>query len=226
MLMLSPVVNTVPAMPAVAGNRISPTESPSATRAKSSSVRSSSEEQRRALGTQHAGRLGHHPLEERVEVELGGDVRHEPEELHLLGPPGVDVLEVGRADQCRRCLAGHGLDQREVVEVVVARALVEHLGDADHDAAGGPDRRAHEVAGRVPGQLVDVAVEPRIRIGVVDDEGLVRGEDPAGDADIVEQADLERLLALQHPRVELAGGRIVEEQGPAVGIRSRGRSSR
>jgi hypothetical protein len=125
---------------------------------------------------------------------------------------------MGCSNQCRRCLAGHGFEQGEVVEVVVARALVQDLSNADHDAESGGDRCTHEVTCLVPSEFVHLPVEPRIPIGVVDDERLVRGEDPAGDADIVEQTDLERLLALQYPRVQLAGGRIIEEQAPAVGM--------
>ena len=50
---------------------------------------------------QHARRFGHHPLQERVEIELGADVGDEPEEFHLLGPLLVDVLEVLRAHERR-----------------------------------------------------------------------------------------------------------------------------
>ena len=89
------------------------------------------------------------------------------------GASGVDVLEVGRAHEGRGCLTGHGLDQGEVLESVVARPLVEYLGDADDGATGGLDRCAHQVPGLVPGQLVDVAIEAGIRIGIVDDEGFV-----------------------------------------------------
>ena len=157
------------------------------------------QEQRRTLGVQHAGRLGHHPLEERVEIELGGDVGDEPEELHLLGPAPVEVLEVARAHERGRRLARHRFEEREVVGVEVARLLVEHLRDADDLAPRGGDRCAHDVAGRVSGLLVDLAVEPRIGVGVVDDQRLVRREDPSGDADVVEEADLERPLALRAP---------------------------
>ena len=177
------------------------------------------QEQRGALGAQHAGGLGHHPLEERVEVELGGDVGDEPEELHLLHPLAVDVLQVSRTHERGRRLRGHRLEQREVVGVEVARRLVEHLRDADHLALAGGDGRAHDVAGRVPGLLVDLAVEPGIGVGVVDDQRLTRREHAPGDAHVVEEADLEQPLALRHPRVQLTRGRVVEEQRAAVGVR-------
>ena len=154
------------------------------------------EEQCRAFGAQHACRLGHDPLEEHVEIELGGDVRDEPEELHLLGATLVDVLEVGCADERGGRLAGHALEQGEVLEVIAARPLVEHLDDADHGTPGGRDRRTHEVACRVPGQLVDLPVEPWVGVRIVDDERLVRREDPSCDPDVVEHADLESLIAL------------------------------
>ena len=157
------------------------------------------QEQGGPLGPEHAGGLGHHPLEERVEVELGGDVGDEAEELHLLGPPRVDVLEIPRTDERGGGLTRHRLEEREVVGAVLAGLLVQHLRDPDHLAARRGHRRADDAPRRVPGLLVDLPVEPGIGVRVVDDQRLAGREDAAGDADVVEEADLEHPLALRDP---------------------------
>ena len=53
------------------------------------------QEQRRPLGVEHRGRLGHHSQQQCVEIDLGGDVGDEVDELHLLGrlrPPPLVAL--------------------------------------------------------------------------------------------------------------------------------------
>ena len=176
------------------------------------------QEQRRTIRAQHSGRLGHHALQERVEIQLGRDVRDQAEELHLLGPAQMDVLEVAGAHEGGRRLARHRFEEREILDDVVTRSLVEHLRDADDLAARGRHGCTHDVARRVPGLFVDVSIELRVGVGVVDDQRLPRCEDMSGNADVVEEADLAHSLALHHPRVQLTRGGVVEEQRSAVGV--------
>ena len=86
MLMLFPVVNTVPAMPAVSGTGSRPRRRPGHPGEQLVGPLVP-EEQGRPFGASIRVASAITRLQQRVEIQLGGDVGHEPQELHLLGPP-------------------------------------------------------------------------------------------------------------------------------------------
>ncbi len=176
------------------------------------------EEQRRPVGVEDARRLADDPLEQGAQVELGGDVGHEVEELALLRLALLHRLHVAAVHQRDRGLRGHGLEEVEVLVGEVAAALVEDLGDADDRAARGAHRRARDVARVVAGLLVDGAVERGIVVRVVHDDAHAAVEHPPRDAVVVEEADLTRPLSLRDAGVELSRRGVAEEQGAAVGV--------
>jgi hypothetical protein len=65
--------------------------------------------------------------------------------------------------------------------------------------------------------LVDIPVEARVGVGVVDDLAHAAVVDGAGDAEIVEQPDLPRAEPGRDVGVELAGLVVVEEDRALVG---------
>ena len=77
------------------------------------------EEQRRPLGVEHRGGFGHHPQQQCVEVDLGGDVGHEIDELHLLGGLDAASLVALAARERQRGLRGHRFEQLEIVVIEV-----------------------------------------------------------------------------------------------------------
>ena len=92
------------------------------------------------------------------------------------------------------------------------------MGDADHLSLDGPDGDAEDRFCQIAGFFIDVAVEAGIGIGVVDDDPLSRGEDPAGHAGIVEDADLPVEIPLGDAGVKLARFAVVEKEGTPVGL--------
>ena len=167
---------------------------------------------------EHARRFAHDSLKQRAEIELRRDVRHQVEELELLDPLLLHLLDVLAVHEGNGRLRGHRLEQLEIVVGELARALVEHLGDADDRAPCGAHRRAHDAPRLVTRLLIDGAVEVGMRIGVGHDNAFATLEHAPGDAGVVRQSDLTRPLTLRDPRVELGRGRVVEEQGASLGI--------
>ena len=204
-------------MPAVLGSRISPIESPWATRENSSPFFSSLSKERRALGREHARRLAHDLLQQLAEIELRGDVGDDVQELHLLLPFPSHPLDEFGAPQRDGGLGGHRFEHPEVILGEPALFLVERLRDADDLVLDGPYRDAQDVAGHEAGLLVDRAVEALVLIGLVDDHALAGGKHVPRDAAGVEDPDLALGVALGDARVELAGLLVVQEQRAALG---------
>ena len=67
-----------------------------------------------------------------------------------------------------------------------AARLVERLRNADNVALGGAQRHAEDIFGKVAGLAVDLRIEARISIGVVDNDALAGLKGGADNAMIVE----------------------------------------
>ncbi len=125
------------------------------------------QEQGGPLGVEHRRRLGHHPQQQRVEVDLGRDVGDEIDELHLLGRLRLPSLVALDAREGQRRLRCHRLEQLQV-GIVEPVGAVQDLGDPDQFTPTGTDRRAQDLPGRVAGRLVDLGIEVGVGVGVVD----------------------------------------------------------
>jgi hypothetical protein len=115
-------------------------------------------------------------------------------------------------------LAGHRLQQVEVMLGEFAGTLVQGLRDANDFALHRLDRHTQDVARLEAGLFVDRTIEAVVGIGIGDDQGFARGVDVAGDAAGIEDADFALDVALRHTRVQLVGVRVVEEQRAALGV--------
>ena len=175
------------------------------------------EEQRRAVGVQHARRLRHDLAQERAQFQFRGDVGDHVEEGHFLLAGLFHVFDELGALKCHGGLRGHRFQQFQVFLVEGAFLLVQHLDDADDLAFHGLHRRTQDRLGDEAGLFVDGAVEALIAVGIEDDLADAALEDGAGDAGGVEDANLAREIALGDARVELARLRVVEEQAAALG---------
>ena len=149
-----------------------------------------------------------HRLEHRLVVVL--HVLHVGEELGVL--EGDRDLRRERA-QARLVLRAEG-----------ASALVEHLRDPDRLAVLVHDRHAQDRAREEARLAVEGRVEAQVRVGVRDVDGLAGGEDGAGDAEVVREADLRGLDALTDLGPELLRLLVVQEQGRALGVEHARRS--
>ena len=116
-----------------------------------------------------------------------------------------------------RGLAGHGLEQAQILRSKLALLLVKHLQNADDLLLDSTDRRAQDVLRDIARLLVDRAVETGVGVSVLDDDALALGVHIAGDPLIVEDPDFAKLGALGDTRVQLAGILIVQKQGAPVG---------
>ena len=140
------------------------------------------DEDRRALGLEHAHRFRHHALEQPGEIDLGADLGDHRQEGEFLGADLLDFLDRLKALQENGRLAGHLLEQRNVIGGEVPVMLVDILHHADDLAQRRAHGHADDVARLVAGALVDGAVETRIGIGIVDEQGLAGLEDMARNA--------------------------------------------
>jgi hypothetical protein len=61
------------------------------------------EEQRRALGVEQARGFAHHLLQQRAELDVGGDLGDDVDELHFLAADGLHALDELRALQGPEC---------------------------------------------------------------------------------------------------------------------------
>ena len=166
---------------------------------------------------QHLGDGGHDLLQERPELNLGGDVRDHVQELGLLLTRPRHPLDHQAVLQHHRGLHGHGLQQGQIVLGEAVVDLVETLHHAECLAAHRPDRGREDVSGGESGNLVHLAAEARVGAGVVDDEADAGREDVAGDAIGIEDPELPSELALPNPRAELARVGIVQKQRAPFG---------
>ena len=173
------------------------------------------EEQRRSLGVQHTRRFAHDLLQQRTDLDVGSDFRHDVEEFELLLADRLHALNELRALQRQSALRRHRHQQLQIAAVKRALLLVQHLCDAYDVAFRRAYRHAQYAARHEPGLLVDGAVEARIGVRVVDDDPFTAGEHVAGNAAVVEQADFAVEITLRHARVQLVGFRIVQEQRAA-----------
>jgi hypothetical protein len=119
--------------------------------------------------------------------------------------------------ECDRACRGHALEQRQVVAVEGALALVQHLRDTDRLSLRIPDRRTQERPRREARLLVDVPMEARIGVGVVHDFADAVSENGAGDAEVVQEPNLARAEPRSNMGVQLARFLVVEEEGAAFG---------
>ena len=175
------------------------------------------EEQRAALGIEHARGLGHDLLEQRVDLDVRGEIAHHLEELELLLADALHPLDQRHALQPESPLRGDGGKQFTVLLGELADLLVQCLGNADQLALGVADRHTQDALRLVAGSHIHGIVEALVLVGVMDDGRLAILVDPAGDTAIVHQPDLLAEIALCHPAVQLIGGRVVEEQRAAIG---------
>ncbi len=175
------------------------------------------QEERRPFGVEHDGGLGHDAEQQCVEVDLGGDVGDEIDELHLLRGLRTASLVTLTVGERQRRLGGHCLEQLQVVVVEAAVDPIQHLGDPDQLATPGADRRAQDLTGLVPGRLIDLGVEVGIVVGVVDHLATPGLEDLAGDALVVEHPDFAWAVLGHRAGVELVGGGVVQEQRRPLG---------
>ena len=156
------------------------------------------EEQSRTLGVQHARRLAHDLLQQRTDLDVGSDLRHDVEEFELLLADRLHALNELRALQRQSALRRHRHQQLQIAAVERALLLVQHLRNPDDVALRGAYRHAQYAARHEAGLLVDSAVEARIGIRIVDDDAFAAGEDMAGDTAVIEQADFAVKIALRH----------------------------
>ena len=175
------------------------------------------QEQRRPIAVQHAGGLRHDAGKQRRELQLRRQIGDQIQEvdlpLALAGHP-LEPLERLEADGA---FASHALEQREVIRVEGVVDLVQHLCDPDRLSLCIPDGGADQRPRPVAGLLVDVAVEARIGVGVVDDLADAAVEHGPGDAEVVHEPDLSRAEAGGDVRVELARLLVVQEDRALVG---------
>ena len=148
----------------------------------------------RVIDGDHAIR---HRFEHRLAVVL--HVLHVGEQLGIL--------------QRDRNLRGERPETRFILRGKRTAAFVEHLRDADHRSELIDDRDAEDRTGEIAGALVEGRIEPQIGIGVGDVDRLPRGEDGAGDAEVVRQTDLHRLQPLADFRPQLLRLLVVEKEG-------------
>jgi hypothetical protein len=128
------------------------------------------EEQRRALGIEQPRRLAHDLLQQRAQLDVGSDLGNDIDELHFLASNSLHALDELCALQGQRALAGHGLEQVEVLLGESSGAFVERLRDADDLALHCLDRHAKDVARGEAGLLVDRTVEAVVGVGIMDDQ--------------------------------------------------------
>ena len=180
------------------------------------------EEQRRALGVEHARRFAHHLLQQRADLDVGGDLGDDVEEFEFLLADRLHALDELGALQRQRALRGHRDQELHVGLVEAAARFVQHLRDANYFALGGDDGYAQDALGDEAGLFVDGAVEAFVGVGVVDDQAGAGCEHVTGNTAVVEEADFARGIALRHARIQLAGFRVVEKQSAALGLEFRG----
>ena len=176
------------------------------------------QEQGRALGVQHSGRFGHDPGQQRVQFQFRGDVGDDVQEFHFLGAHLAHALdELGAAQGRHRHLGD--VHQQHLVIFVEGQAvqLVQALGDADDLVLHRADRHAQDGLGDVAGFLVDVGMEARVRIGVIDDQRLTGLEHRATDAVVAGKADFPAMDALRTARKQFVGVGVEQEKAAAVG---------
>src|SRR5262249_44541137 len=98
-----------------------------------------------------------------------------------------------------RGMAADRLQERHVDRGKRARALVQHLRNADDLVGAVAQRHTQYAASAIPGAPVDLGIEPRVTVGVVDNFGYTRAEYRAGDADVLRDPDLRHALTAGLP---------------------------
>ncbi len=83
-------------------------------------------------------------------------------------------------------------------------AFVQDLRDAEDLAILVGDRHAEDRAGEITGLFVECRIEPQIRIGMRDVDGLVRCEHRTGNADVIRHANLRGVQAFADLQPQLA----------------------
>ena len=174
------------------------------------------EKEGRAVGVEHRGRLGHDPSEKAAEIELGREVGDDVQEVDLAAARARGTLDELHRLQRHRTVCGDPLEQAQVGRRELAVDLVQHLGGADRLALRVLHRRAQDRLGAEARLPVDLLVEARVGVGVLDDLADTAVVDGADDAEVVENADLARaevggLDGVQLPRVV-----VVQEERPGL----------
>ena len=155
----------------------------------------------RLQDAQARGVAGRHPL---LRVQRDEAVRHRLEHRFVVVLHRLHVGEELRVLERDRHLRGKGAQARLVLVRKRAAVLVQHLRHADRLALLVDHRHAEDRAREVVGLLVERRVEAQVGVGVGDVDGLARLEHRAGDAQVVRQADLQRLEPLADFGPELA----------------------
>src|SRR5262249_7681106 len=96
-------------------------------------------------------------------------------------------------------------------------AFVEELQDADDETSFVADRQAEEFTSSKAETLVDVGLEARIVVGVVEADGLALAGDPSGDAARDGQADELLLEGKADGGPDFFALAVDEKNGAAVG---------
>src|SRR5262249_46337847 len=133
--------------------------------------------------------------EQSIDVQLGRDRLGDLQELQLFAPRLLETLLHLRLLEGARGMAADRLQERHVGRGKRARALVQHLGDADDLVGAVAERDAKYAAGAISGAPVDVRIEAWVAVGVVDDFGDTRAEYRAGDANGLRDPDFRHALA-------------------------------
>ena len=157
------------------------------------------DEERRALGVEQLGRRRHDAGEQGIDVQLGRDRFGDLQELQLFATGLLEPLLHLRLLEGTRGMTADRLQERHVDGGKRARALVQHLGDADDLVRAVAQRDAQYAAGAKSGASVDLRVEARVAISVVDNLGDTRAKYRAGDADVLRDPDLRHALAVGLP---------------------------
>ena len=174
----------------------------------------------RHLKDAHTGDVAGH---DRAILAQGDDaVGHRFQDALVVVLDGLNVVEQLGVFQADGDLRGKGLQPRLVIAGESPAAFVQHLGDADDLAVLIADRHAQDRAGKEAGLTVKGRIEAQIGIGVGDVDALARGEDRAGNAQMVGQADGGCPQALADFGIKLVGLFIIDEQGRAFGVQQAG----
>ena len=87
-----------------------------------------------------------------------------------------------------------------VILVEIAFVLVEHLGRANDAPFAILQRHTKDIARAVTRSLIDLRIEARIRVGIMNDNWLARRENTASNSAIAGKAYLGRHVTLRNPR--------------------------
>lgn len=183
----------------------------------------------------HGQRLVEDPVEQ-VLLTLGGGHRllHLVEQIQIadrfgelafgageLEVAALERLEEQHVVQNAGDLHGHRLHELRVVRLEGAGPAVEHLDRSEQPTTHVPQRGGDERPGPKAGEPVDLRVEARVVVGVIDAYDFLAPDDMPDDALVRGDADLLERGALEHARPQLAARLVEHEQGRRFGAEQR-----